>query len=100
MLRLTGTSAPRMIRFTPGARAAAEFVDHADAGMGMGAAQDFQMEEVGKPVIVIIRRGAGDMAQHVLPLRRLTDFLEVVVALVGENVFAEFQHGLTLPVVL
>jgi len=36
------------------------------------------------------------MAEHVLPLRRLADFLEVIVALVGENVFAEFQHGIVL----
>jgi hypothetical protein len=36
------------------------------------------------------------MAEHVLSLRRLADFFEVVVALVGENVFAEFQHGIVL----
>ena len=54
------------------------------------------MQQVGEPVIVVIGRGAGDVPEHVLPLRRLTDFLQVVVALVGENVFAEFQHGCVL----
>ena len=32
------------------------------------------------------------MAEHVLALRALADLLEIVVALVGENVFAQFQH--------
>jgi hypothetical protein len=36
------------------------------------------------------------MAEHVLPLCRLPDLFEVIVALVGENVFAEFQHGIVL----
>jgi hypothetical protein len=26
-------------------------------------------------------------------LGRLPDFMQVIVALVGENIFAEFQHG-------
>ena len=33
------------------------------------------------------------MAEHVLPLGRLADLLQVVVALVGENVLAQFKHG-------
>ena len=36
------------------------------------------------------------MAEHVLTLRRLADLLEIVVALVGENVLAKFQHGQAL----
>ena len=32
------------------------------------------------------------MAEHVLPLSRLANLLEIVVALVGENVFAQFKH--------
>ena len=71
-------------------------VDRANARMGVRAAQDFKVQKVGEPVVVVIRRGPGDMAEHVLPLRRLADFLEVIVALVGENVFAEFQHGIVL----
>ncbi len=33
------------------------------------------------------------MAEHVLALRALADLLEIVVALVGEDVLAQFQHG-------
>ena len=33
------------------------------------------------------------MAEHVLALRALADLLEVVVALVGEQVLAELEHG-------
>ena len=33
------------------------------------------------------------MPEHVLPLRALADFLQIVVALVGEDVLAQFQHG-------
>ena len=36
------------------------------------------------------------MAEHVLALRRLANLLEIVVALVGENVFAQFKHRVTL----
>ena len=36
------------------------------------------------------------MAEHVLPLRRLADLLQIIVALVGENVLAQFQHGVVL----
>ena len=54
------------------------------------------MQQIGEAVIVVIRRGAGDVPEDVLALRRLADFLQVVVAFVGENVFAEFQHGVVL----
>jgi hypothetical protein len=64
--------------------------------MRVRAAQDFQVQQVGEPVIVVIRRRAGDMAEHVLPLGRLADFFQIIVALVGENVFAEFEHGVVL----
>ena len=36
------------------------------------------------------------MAEHVLALGALADLLEIVVALVGENVLAQFQHGAVL----
>ena len=51
------------------------------------------MQQVGEAVIVIIGRSSGDVAEHVLPLRRLADLVQVVVAFVGENVLAQFEHG-------
>jgi hypothetical protein len=33
------------------------------------------------------------MPKHVLTLRRLADFVQIIVAFVGEQVFAKFQHG-------
>ena len=36
------------------------------------------------------------MTQHVLALGALADLLQIVVTLVGENVFAQFQHGAIL----
>ena len=33
------------------------------------------------------------MTEHVLPLRRLANLPQVVVALVGENVLAKLEHG-------
>ena len=81
-----------MIRLTPGARRR-RIVDRTDTRVRMRATQDFQVQQVGEPVIVVIGRRAGDVPEHVLPLGRLADFVQVIVALVGENIFAEFQHG-------
>ena len=64
--------------------------------MGVRAAQDFQMQQVGEPMIVIIGRRPGDVAEHVLALGRLADFFQIIVAFVGENVFAKFEHGVVL----
>ena len=64
--------------------------------MGMRTAHDLQMQHALQLVIVEIGRGARDMAEHVLPLRALADFLQVIVALVGEDVLAQFQHGVFL----
>ncbi len=36
------------------------------------------------------------MTEHVLALGTLADLLEIVVALVGENVLAQFQHDAVL----
>jgi hypothetical protein len=47
-------------------------------------------------MIVVIGRGASDVPEHILPLRRLADLVQVIVAFVGEDVLAEFQHGLVL----
>ena len=57
------------------------------------AAQDLEVQQAGHLVIVEELAGRGDMTQHVLALGALADLLEVVVALVGEQVFAEFEHG-------
>lgn len=64
--------------------------------MGVRAAQDLQVQQIGEPVIVVEGRGPGDVPEDVLALRRLADLLQVIVAFVGENVFAEFQHDVVL----
>ena len=71
-------------------------VDAADARVGMRAAQHLEMQHALQLVVVEIGRGRGDVAQHVLALRRLADLLEIVVTLVGKQVFAKFKHGFTL----
>ena len=68
-------------------------IDAAQPRMRMRAADDLQMQHALQLVIVEIGRGARDVSEHVLPLRSLADFLQVVVALVGEDVLAQFQHG-------
>ena len=60
--------------------------------MAVRAAQHLQMQHALQLVIVEIGRGRRDMAEHVLALGALADFLEIVVALVGEDVFAKFEH--------
>jgi hypothetical protein len=58
----------------------------------MRAAQYFQMEKITEAVIVVIRRGAGDVTQDILPRRRLPDLDQIVVALVSKDIFAKFKH--------
>ena len=53
------------------------------------------MQQAFERMVVVIGRPARDMADHVLPLRRLANLLEIVIALVGENVFAQFKHKST-----
>ena len=57
--------------------------------MGMRAADDLQVEQSLEGVVVEERRTPGDMAGHVLPLQALADDVEIVVALVGEDVLAD-----------
>ncbi len=57
------------------------------------AAQDLEVQQSGHLVIVEELGRGGDVAKHVLALSALADFPEVVVALVGEQVLAEFEHG-------
>ncbi len=45
-------------------------------------------------VVEILGRGR-DMAEHVLALRALANFLQIVIALVGEEFFAEFKHDVS-----
>src|SRR6202521_5264772 len=47
-------------------------------------------------MVIEIGRGAGNMAEHILALGALADLVEIVVALVGEKVLAQFQHGAVL----
>ena len=67
-------------------------VDMAQPRVGLRRADHLQMQHALKLVVVEIARRARDMAEHVLALRALADLLEIVVALVGENVLAQFQH--------
>ena len=96
MLRLRGTSLPRMIRRTPGLRFGLDGVDAPDPRMRVRTAQHLQMQHALQFVIVEIGGRAGDMPQHVLALGALADLLEIIVTLVGENVLAQFQHGAIL----
>ena len=61
--------------------------------MGVGAAQHLEVQHALQLVVVEISRGRRDMAQHVLPLRRFANLLEIVIAFVGENVLAKLKHG-------
>ncbi len=67
-----------------------------DAGVRVRAAQHLQMQHALQFVVVEIGGRAGDMTEHVLALCAFADLLEIVVTLVGENVFAQFQHGAIL----
>ena len=68
-------------------------VDRANSRVRVGASQNLEVEQIGEAMVVVISRGSGDVAEHVLALRRLSDFLQVVVALIGEYVLANLEHG-------
>ena len=67
-------------------------VDAPDPGVMMRRAHHLQMQQAVKAVIVEEAGAAGDMPQHVLALLALADHVEIVVALVGEQILAKFQH--------
>ena len=67
-------------------------IDGADAGMVMRAAHDLQMEQAFEGVIIEVARAPRDMARHVLALNALADDVEIVVALVGEEVLPDLEH--------
>jgi hypothetical protein len=71
-------------------------IDAANPRVAVRAAQHLEIQHALKLVIVEIGRGRGDVPEHVLALRALADFLEIVVALVGEDILAKFEHGKTL----
>ena len=58
----------------------------------MRAARTAHMQKPIEEMIVEIGRAAGDMAENILPTRRLSDLFEIVVALVGEEIFAKFDR--------
>jgi hypothetical protein len=87
-----------MMRRTPGAAFGLAGGDGADAGVVVRAAQAFQVQQAVEAVVVEIWRAAGDVAEDVLAQRRLADLVEIVVALVGEQVLAEFHHDADLEV--
>jgi hypothetical protein len=68
-------------------------VDPPDAGGVVRRTDAAQMQEAVEQVVVEERRPAGDMAHDVLPACGLADLVEVVVALVGEEVLAELDHA-------
>jgi hypothetical protein len=68
-------------------------VDPADARGVMGRADAAQVQKPLEQVVVEERRPAGDMAHDVLTPRGLADLVQVVVALVGEQVLAELDHA-------
>ena len=70
-------------------------IDAADARVMMRRTQHLQVQQAGELVVVEERGCAGDMADHVLALGRLADLFQVVVALVGEIFFAQFQHHIS-----
>ncbi|KRQ06999.1 hypothetical protein AOQ73_12645 [Bradyrhizobium pachyrhizi] len=71
-------------------------IDAAESCVRMRAADHLQMQHALQLVVIEIGRGAGHMAEHVLALRALADLFQIVVALVGEDILAQFQHG-TVP---
>ena len=71
-------------------------VDGANARMVMRAAHDLEVQQALEGVVIEERRAAGDMTRHVLALNALADDVEIVVALVGNTVFPEFEHRVLL----
>ena len=60
--------------------------------MMMRRANDLQMQQAFKTVIVEEAGAAGDMPEHVLALLALADHVEIIVALVGEQILAKLKH--------
>ena len=67
-------------------------IDGADAGMVMRAAHNLQVEQSLEGVIIEEARTPRDMAWHILALNALADDVEIVIALIGEEVLADIEH--------
>ena len=61
--------------------------------MMVGAAHAAHVEQALEQVVVEEGRAARHVAQDVLALGRLADFMQRVVALVGEELLAELDHA-------
>ena len=52
------------------------------------------LQQAFKQMIIEVRRAAGHMTQRILALGALADLVEIVIAFIGEQLFAEFHaHG-------
>ena len=65
--------------------------------MVMRTAHTANMQQPLKQMIIKIRRTPGYMAEDILPPGRLANFIEVIIALVGEVFLAKLDHALALP---
>ncbi len=68
-------------------------IDPADARVVVRAAQHLEVQKALEGVVVEVARAARDVAEDVLAPGRLADLVQVVVALVGEDFFAELEHA-------
>ncbi|GAB5377895.1 MAG: hypothetical protein AcusKO_43570 [Acuticoccus sp.] len=73
-------------------------IDAADLCVVVRRARAADVAQAVEQVVVVEGRAARHVAQHVLALRRLADLVEIVVALVGEEVLAEFDGHRRYPV--
>ena len=67
------------------------YVDRTDVGVMMRAAHHLEMQQAGKSPVGEIACLAGDMARRIRARPGLADFIEIVVAFIGEIVFPKFH---------
>ena len=67
-------------------------VDKTDAGVVVGTAHAFHMQQPLEQMIIKERRTPGDVTERILALGRLADLIEVVIPLVGEQILAKLNH--------
>jgi len=67
-------------------------IDGPDAGMVMRRAHAAHVKQTVEQVVVVVRRASGHVPQDVLATRRFADFLQVVVTLIREEIFSEFNR--------
>ena len=66
-------------------------VHRTDSGVVMRTARELHVQHPGHGMVVEEAAASGDVPQRILALGRLTDLVQVVVALVREEVLAEFH---------